>query len=101
MQHPLFVSTDEFIARLLPADDNALIATERSVAETQEENISVSPNQGRFLHVLARLCHPKKILELGTFVGYSTIWLARALQPGGRLVSLEYDPLHADIARQN
>ena len=101
MQHPLFISTDEFIGRLLPAEDNALLATEQSVAATQHENMSVSPNQGRFLHVLARLCHPTKILEMGTFVGYSTIWLARALEAGGRLVSLEYDPAHAAIAKDN
>ncbi len=63
--------------------------------------ISVSPNQGKLLMLLARLQGAKNILEVGTLAGYSTIWMARALPPGGRLVTLEYDPRHAEIARRN
>jgi predicted O-methyltransferase YrrM len=63
--------------------------------------IDVAPNQGKLLHLLVRLTHTRKILEIGTLGGYSTIWLARALPPGGRLISLEFSPRHADIARSN
>ena len=61
----------------------------------------VSPAQGGLLHVLARAVRARSILELGTLGGYSTIWLARALPPGGRLVSLEADPAYAEMARAN
>ncbi|MEO8689383.1 MAG: O-methyltransferase [Solirubrobacteraceae bacterium] len=61
----------------------------------------VSPAQGRLLELLARLCGARAILEIGTLGGYSTIWLARALPPDGRLVTLEADPHHANVARAN
>jgi predicted O-methyltransferase YrrM len=63
--------------------------------------INVTPALGKFLHLLAKVQNAKQILELGTLGGYSTIWLARALAPGGRLVTLEADPRHAEVARQN
>lgn len=53
------------------------------------------------LHLLSRLCNPKRILEIGTLGGYSTIWMARALQPGGQLISLELEQHHADVALAN
>src|ERR1700682_3010265 len=62
---------------------------------------SVSPNQGKLLHLMARLQGARSILEIGTLGGYSTIWLARALPADGRLITLEADPRHADIARAN
>ena len=61
----------------------------------------MSPPQGKFLHLLARSHGARSILEIGTLGGYSTIWLARALPPGGRLVTLEYEPKHAEVARAN
>jgi len=61
----------------------------------------VSPVQGALLELLARLCGAQAILEIGTLAGYSTIWLARALPPDGRLVTLEADPRHAAVAREN
>jgi predicted O-methyltransferase YrrM len=61
----------------------------------------VSPNQGKLLHLLARIRGARNILEIGTLAGYSTIWLARALPPGGRLVTLEANPKHAEVARAN
>ena len=61
----------------------------------------VSPTQGKLLHLLARIRGAKSILEIGTLGGYSTIWLARALPVGGRLVTLEADPKHAEVARSN
>ena len=63
--------------------------------------INVSPSHGKLLHILARLVNARTILEIGTLGGYSTIWMARALQPGGRLISLEADPKHAELARAN
>jgi predicted O-methyltransferase YrrM len=61
----------------------------------------VSPNHGKLLHLLAKIQGARKILEIGTLGGYSTIWLARALAPGGHLITLENDPRHADVARAN
>lgn len=64
-------------------------------------SIHVSPPQGKFLHLLARVMGASRILEIGTLAGYSTIWMARALPADGRLVTLEYDPKHAEVARKN
>jgi predicted O-methyltransferase YrrM len=80
-----------------PALDEALKA---SVAAGLPA-INVSPNQGKFLQLLARVQGARTILEIGTLGGYSTIWLARALPEGGRLITLEADPMHAEIARAN
>lgn len=97
----LFESVDQYIGLLLAPSDEALLATKRSIIETGIPQISVSPNQGKFLQVMAQLCRAEKILELGTLGGYSTIWMARALPENGRLISLEVDPLHASVARKN
>ncbi len=63
--------------------------------------IAVAPNQGKLLHLLARLKGARRILEIGTLGGYSTIWLARALPEDGQLISLEFNPRHAEVARTN
>jgi len=63
--------------------------------------IAVAPNQGKLLQLMARMVGARRILEIGTLAGYSTIWLARALEEGGRLVTLELDPRHAEVARAN
>ncbi|SRR5258708_2352678 len=60
-----------------------------------------SPTHGKLLHLLGRLQGARKILEIGALGGYSTIWMGRALPPGGKLISLEFDPNHAEIARAN
>jgi len=92
---------DEYLRGLLrPTDPSLDSALEKSRAAGLP-SIQVSPLQGRFLYLLARIVHPRSILEVGTLGGYSTIWLARALPPGGRLVSLELDPHHAEVARSN
>jgi predicted O-methyltransferase YrrM len=64
-------------------------------------SIDVAPNQGKLLHLLALTAGARRILEMGTLGGYSTIWLARALPPGGQLVTLEFEPKHAEVARAN
>jgi predicted O-methyltransferase YrrM len=101
MDKELFGRVDQYINNLLVDEDDALKLTEASIEEASIPPISISANQGKFLQVLARLCNAKKILEIGTLAGYSTIWLARALIPGGRLITLEFDPKHADVAHKN
>jgi caffeoyl-CoA O-methyltransferase len=101
MDKELFGKVDQYINNLLVDEDDALIATEASIAEANIPPISISANQGKFLQVLARLCNAKMILEIGTLAGYSTIWLARALPQDGQLITLEFDPKHADVARKN
>jgi predicted O-methyltransferase YrrM len=94
-------AVDSYIADLFLAPDPALEAALASSAAAGLPAISVSPTQGKLLHVLARVQGARRILEIGTLGGYSTIWLARALPPGGRLISLEIDPRHADVAQTN
>jgi predicted O-methyltransferase YrrM len=101
MSQNLFESVDNYISDLFGDQDEALMAAERSITEANIPQISVSPNQGKFLQVLARLCKASRILEIGTLGGYSTIWMARALPSTGRLISLELDPNHAAVARKN
>jgi len=101
MTQQLFESVDQYINNLLVEEDEALLATETSIKENNIPQISISANQGKFLQILAKLCNAKKILEVGTLAGYSTIWLARALPKAGRLVTLEFDPKHAAVAQQN
>ncbi len=101
MNQQIFESVDQYINDLLVDEDEALIATEISIKESDIPQISISRNQGKFLQILARLCNAKKILEVGTLAGYSTIWLARALPKDGRLITLEFDPKHARVAQTN
>jgi predicted O-methyltransferase YrrM len=91
---------DYFSTRLLPPDA-VLDGTQRSAADAGLPPISVSAPQGKFLHLLARIAGARRVLEIGTLAGYSTIWLARALPADGRLVTLEFDPAHAAVARAN
>jgi predicted O-methyltransferase YrrM len=91
---------DYFSDKLLPKDPVLEAALETSKAAGLPP-INVSPTQGKFLMLLARMLHARRILEIGTLAGYSTIWLARALPPDGSLITLEADPKHAEIARAN
>jgi predicted O-methyltransferase YrrM len=101
MTQELWAAVDTYISdRLLPADP-ALDAALRASMEADLPQIHVSPAQGKFLHLLARVQGARAILEIGTLAGYSTIWLARALPAGGRLITLEADPKHAEVARAN
>ncbi|MBO0868662.1 MAG: O-methyltransferase [Micromonosporaceae bacterium] len=96
-----WTAVDEYIVeQLLPADP-ALTAAVQASAQAGLPPFSVTPNQGKLLHLLARVQGARSILEVGTLGGYSTIWLARALPPDGRLVTLEADPRHAEVARAN
>jgi caffeoyl-CoA O-methyltransferase len=101
INNEIFEAVDHYIDGLLVTEDNALVATKQSLADAGMPEISVSPNQGKFLHILALLCNAKKILEVGTLAGYSTIWMARALPKDGKLITIELDPKHAAVAKKN
>ena len=101
MDLKIFWAVDEYITGLFEQEDSSLTAVEQSIKESNIPPISISPNQGKFLQLLARLCHAKKILEIGTLAGYSTIWLARALPKDGKLITVEYEPLHARVSQTN
>src|SRR2546421_8793769 len=96
-----WTAVDKYFSDLLVPKDEALQAALHDSAAAGLPDINVSPNQGKFLHLLAKIQGAKSILEIGTLGGYSTIWLARALPAGGRLVTLEASPRHADVARAN
>lgn len=101
MNQEVWTAVDQYINELLVPSDPLLDAALASSAAANLPAIQVSPAQGKMLHVLARLVNARNILELGTLAGYSTIWLARALPPGGRVLTLEADPKHADVADAN
>ncbi len=91
---------DDYIQALFPPDE-ALAFTLRNSEAHNLPHINVSPNEGRLLYILAKMCGARKILEIGTLGGFSTINLARALPPDGKLLSLEYSTRHAELARAN
>ncbi|HYQ95916.1 MAG TPA: O-methyltransferase [Candidatus Eisenbacteria bacterium] len=97
----LWTEVDRYITGLLAPPDPVLEAALAASTAAGLPEIQVSPNQGKFLNLLARLQSARAILELGTLGGYSTIWLGRALPKDGRLVTLEADPKHAEVARAN
>ena len=97
----IFIQVDRYIDDLFAPEDAALTgALERSRAGGLPD-IQVSAGQGKFLYLMAKLVGARRILELGTLAGYSTIWLARALPADGKLITLEYDLHHAEVARAN
>ena len=101
MDNELFAAVDAYISNLVAPEDDVLLAVQQSARAAGLPDISVSPSEGKFLHVLALLCNAKRILEIGTLAGYSAIWMARALPRDGKLVTIEFDPAHADEARAN
>ena len=98
---PAWTAVDSYISDKLLGADAVLAATLAANAAAGLPDIDVSPAQGRMLHLLAQMAGARRILEIGTLGGYSTICLARALPTDGRLVRLEIDPHHADVARAN
>jgi predicted O-methyltransferase YrrM len=101
MTQEQWTAVDRYLTDLLVPPDPALDEALRASAAAGLPSINVSPNQGKLLQLLARVQGSRTILEIGTLGGYSTIWLARALPAGGRLITLEADPLHAEVARAN
>ncbi len=94
-------AVDHWIESNLVSQDTALAGALAASAEAGLPAIQVSPAQGQLLELLVRMADARSVLEIGTLGGYSTIWLARALPPGGRLISLELDPHHAEVARRS
>ena len=92
-----WTAVDHYLTDLLLPSDPALAAALEASAAAGLPSIQVSPTQGKLLHLLAMSLGARKILELGTLGGYSTIWMARALPAGGRLITLEADAKHAEI----
>lgn len=97
----LWTAVDQYFTDHLLAPDAALDAVIQANRRADLPAIDVTPLQGKFLELLVRMSGAKRILEIGTLGGYSTIWLARALPENGSLVSLELEPRHAEIARKN
>jgi predicted O-methyltransferase YrrM len=100
-QNPRWTAVDEYIGGNLLGDDPVLAAALAANAAAGLPDIDVSPAHGRLLQLMARMMGARRILEIGTLGGYSTVCLARALPEGGSLVTLEIDPHHADVARGN
>lgn len=96
-----WTAVDRYITDLLVRPDHALETALQASADAGLPQINVAPNQGKFLQLLATIQGAQHILEIGTLGGYSTIWLARALPPDGRLMTLESEPKHAEVARKN
>ena len=97
----LWTAVDQYIAKNLIPSDPVLTQALADNAAAGLPSIDVSPTQGKFLHLLARIMCARRILEVGTLGGYSTIWLARALPIDGQLITLEVNSKHADVAAKN
>ena len=92
---------DQYYAQLLAPQNKHLQAALKANRKAKLPAIDVSPLQGKFLQLLVQMTQAKRVLEIGMLGGYSTIWMAQALPKGGRIVSLEYSPRHAEVASQN
>ncbi len=96
-----WAAVDRYFSEQLSLSDAALDAAIAANKAAELPAIDVAANQGKLLQLLAKLAGARRILEIGTLGGYSTIWLARALPSDGRLITLEFNPKHAEIARAN
>ena len=94
-------AVDEYFNERLALDDDVLSAALADSTTAGLPAINVTPAQGKLLMLLARMCHAKRILEVGTLGGYSAIWMGRALPADGVLVTLEINPTNAAVARRN
>lgn len=101
MSKALWADVDAYFATALMPADPILDAALAASAAAGLPAINVAPNQGKLLHLMARMCGARRILEIGTLGAYSTLWLARALPADGQLATLEADPAHAKVARSN
>jgi predicted O-methyltransferase YrrM len=101
MDTELFTKVDNYISNLLAPEDKALTDTIKSLNTEGLPQHSVSANQGKFLQIMMIICNAKRVLELGTLGGYSTIWIARALPNNGIVITVEVDKHHAEVAQKN
>jgi predicted O-methyltransferase YrrM len=97
----IFTILDRYIDDLFAPEDEALKAARREARKADLPEIQVSPGQGKFIYLLAKIVGARRILELGTLGGYSAIWLARALPEDGLLVTLELENKYAQVATSN
>ena len=100
-EKPTPKDVDAFLDSTVVGDDPALTAAVDASNAAGLPPIAVSAQQGKFLSLLAGAMQARRILEIGTLGGFSTIWLARGAGPQGRVVTLEYEPKHAEVARAN
>ncbi len=101
MSKEKWTAVDQYISEQFIPPDPALESALQAASTAGLPAINVAPNQGKLLMLLARAMGARKVLEIGTLGGYSTIWLARALPVDGRLITLEFDPKHAEVATSN
>ncbi len=101
MSDDAWTQVDEYLENVALPPDAGLESALRASASAGLPSIQVSPLQGKLLHLLVASVGARRVLEIGTLGGYSTIWMARALPPDGRLLSLEADPKHQEVARRN
>lgn len=101
MADPQWTVVDSYLTELLVRPDQGLDGALDTIAAEGLPSISVAPTQGKLLYMLARMIGARSVLEVGTLGAYSTIWLARALPAGGRVITLETEPKHADVAQRN
>ena len=101
MNQAQWTAVDAYINELFVPADESLEAALRSAAEAGLPEIQVTPSQGKLLGMMVQAVGARKVLEIGTLGGYSAIWMARALPPGGRLITLEAAPKHAEVAQAN
>ncbi|MGX7666674.1 O-methyltransferase [Flavobacterium pedocola] len=101
MDTELFSQVDKYISGLLAPEDKALTDTIKSLDTEGLPQHSVSANQGKFLQVMMIACNATKVLELGTLGAYSTIWIARALPKDGKVITIEVDKQHGEVAQKN
>ncbi len=101
MTQELWSAVDQYITDTVVLEDDVLRAATKAAADAGLPQISVTPGEGKFLYLLARVQGARKVLEIGTLAGYSTIWLGRAVGAEGRVITLEVDPAHAAVAREN
>ncbi len=97
----LAVKIDHYIEHLFNPHDEALAQNLKNAQAADLPTINVSPNEGKLLYLIARMAGAKRVLEIGTLGGYSTTWLARALPAEGKVITLELDQKHAQVARKN
>ena len=101
MNERTMLDLDDYLAQTFVGDDPDLRRVLESSDRAGLPPIAVSAVQGKLLYVLTRAIGAKRALEIGTLGGYSAIWIARALGPQGKLITIEIDPHHAEVARQN
>ena len=100
-ENPTPADVDDFLDTTMVGDDPVLTAALEASDAAGLPRIAVSAQQGKFLSLLAAAIKARSVLEIGTLGGFSTIWLARGVGPDGRVLTLEYEPKHAEVARAN